>query len=111
MAVMSLSGISIRNNLGIEFIKETDRVGRIVGFHELPAMKNGTVKIEYPHPELAGFGQVFAWIDVTGVWNASLKGSIKVNGTTIEVTLSKSANGNGSGGSFIPNTKLYYGVR
>lgn len=108
---MSLSGISIRNSAGIEFIHETDRVGRFVGFHELPAMKNGTVKINYPHPELAGFGAVFAWLDVNGVWNASLKGSVKVNGTTIEVTLTQSANGNGTGGTHISRTKLYYGVR
>ncbi|MDE9454578.1 hypothetical protein [Xenorhabdus bovienii] len=108
---MSLSGLSIRSPNGKEIINETDRVGRIVGSHVLPALdRNGYLKKEFHHPELTGMGQMFVWTNITsGFWYISGKGMIKVTGTTIFVELKVS-----SGGSGIPSTSetvIYYGVK
>ncbi|KLU17160.1 hypothetical protein AFK69_13735 [Xenorhabdus sp. GDc328] len=58
---MSLSGVSIYAPDGRESISETDRIGRI-----LPALgRNGYLKREFHHPELADMGEIFVWTDLT----------------------------------------------
>ena len=107
---MALSGLSVRAPDGVEIISETDRVARVVGSHTLPPIgRDGYYRKEYPHPELAGQGELFAWFDASGFWNISAKGKVVVSGYTIIVELRTDAGG--SAEPVTPHTKIHYGIR
>ncbi|OCQ54097.1 hypothetical protein Ppb6_00647 [Photorhabdus australis subsp. thailandensis] len=108
---MAVSGVRIQDSQGKPIIEVNDRMGRIVGYHEIPALgRNGYFKKTFSHPELAGMGEIFVWSDVIDeFWQIKGTGNITVSGTniTIEVRIGRG----GTGAPITSPVKVFYGVR
>ncbi|WP_434523866.1 hypothetical protein [Photorhabdus asymbiotica] len=59
---MAVSGVRIQDHQGKPLIEVNDRMGRIVGYHEIPVRHNLRFKKTFSHPELAGMGEIFVWV-------------------------------------------------
>lgn len=57
-------GLSIRNDKGKEILGINDRIGRVVGFHEISPipMRQNVTKV-YDHSNLLSYGDVFCWMN------------------------------------------------
>ncbi|CAQ86499.1 MULTISPECIES: hypothetical protein [Photorhabdus] len=106
---MAVSGVRIQDSQGKPLIEVNDRMGRIVGYHEIPVRHNLRFKKTFSHPELAGMGEIFVWSNVAAIlWQQEGKGSITVSGTNIIVEIYVDGSHHFPAFGYV---RVFYGVR
>ncbi len=110
-AMKSKYGVLVRSTLyDMDLLNTSDRVGRIVGYHDITPIPLHTQK-EYifDHQDLNKYGKVFAWFG--SAFLMGLAGDIKleINNGIIKLEL-KNMYTNGVDGEYEDIIKLYYGV-
>lgn len=76
-------GIIVKHENGTNLLASNDKLGRIVGWHDITPLPTGTFRYEWNHSNLQRYGTVFAWCNPNFGFNQSGTATVTLNGGII----------------------------